>query len=312
MTMLKKYRAVRFDKYGGVDVLHIEKVPVPMPNAGQVLVKMRAAGINPGEVAIREGKMASRWPATFPSGQGSDFAGVVEKAGNDVEGFTAGEEVIGFTNERASQAEYILVEPHQLIHRPPGVSWEQAGSLFVAGTTAYAAVDAVAIEPGDTLVVSGAAGGVGCIAVQLARNAGARVIGLASGNHHPWLKKHDITPIEYGDGMENRIRAVANQGRVDAFIDTFGGGYVDLALGLGVQPNRIDTIIDFVAAERHHVRTAGNADGARPEVMEELARLIDEGDLEIPIQKVYHLDQVREAYREVAKRHTLGKMVLVP
>ena len=146
----------------------------------------------------------------------------------------------------------------------------------------------------------------------LARNAGALVIGLASGNHHPWLKKHDITPIEYGDGMESRILAAANHGRVEAFIDTFGGGYVDLALGLGVQPNRIDTIIDFVAAERHHVRTAGNADGARPEVMEELARMIDEGDLEIPIQKIYHLDQVREAYREVAKRHTLGKMVLVP
>jgi NADPH:quinone reductase-like Zn-dependent oxidoreductase len=312
MATLKKYRAVKFDRYGGVDVLHIEKFPVPMPNTEQVLVKMRAAGINPGEAAIREGKMASKWPADFPSGQGSDFAGVVEKAGNDVTGFSAGDEVIGFTNERSSQAEYILVGADQLIHRPPGVSWEQAGSLFVAGTTAYAAVGAVAIEPGDTLVVSGAAGGVGCIVVQLARNAGARVIGLASSNHHPWLKRHDITPVEYGEGMEKRIRAAANHGRVDAFIDTFGGGYVDLALELGVAPNRIDTIIDFVAAERHHVRTAGNAEAARPEVMEELAKMIDEGDLEIPIYKVYHLDQVREAYREVAKRHTLGKMVLVP
>lgn len=311
MATIKKYRAVRFDHYGGLNVLHLEQVPIPAPSAQQVLVRMRAAGINPGEAAIREGKMESRWPATFPSGQGSDFAGIVEKTGSDVRNFSAGDEVIGFTNDRCAQAEYVLVDASQLIRRPPGVSWEEAGALFVAGTTAYAAVQAVAIQPNDLLVVSGAAGGVGSIAVQLARNAGARVIGLASANHHDWLKRQDIIPIEHGDEMEAQIRLVSH-GHVDAFIDTHGGGYVELALRLGVQPDRIDTIIDFVAAERNHVKTAGNSDAARPEVMEELAKMIDEGDLEIPIQKVYHLDQVREAYRELAKRHTQGKMVLVP
>jgi len=308
---MKKYRAVRFDEYGGVNVLHLSDVPVPIPNARQVLVKMRAAGINPGEAAIREGKMAEKWPATFPSGQGSDFAGVIEKLGSEVEGFAPCDEVIGFTNDRVAQAEYILADADHIIHRPEGVSWEQAGALFVAGTTAFAAVKAVNVQQNDIVVVAGAAGGVGSICVQLARNLGARVIGLASSNHHAWLEKQDIIPIEYGDDVEKHIRDVSH-GHVDAFIDTFGGGYVDLAIRLGVQPDRIDTIIDFVAARRHHVRTAGNADAATPEVLLQLARMIDEGDLEVPIQKVYHLDQVRDAYREVAKRHTLGKMVLVP
>jgi threonine dehydrogenase-like Zn-dependent dehydrogenase len=122
------------------------------------------------------------------------------------------------------------------------VSWEQAGALFVAGTTAYAAVRSVALHAGDTVIVSGAAGGVGSIAVQLARDAGAKVIGLAGDAHHKWLTDHGVLPITYGDGVEDRIRA-ACAGKVDAFIDTFGGGYVELALKLGVAPNRIDTII---------------------------------------------------------------------
>jgi NADPH:quinone reductase-like Zn-dependent oxidoreductase len=111
--------------------------------------------------------------------------------------------------------------------------------------------------------------------------------------------------------MANRIRS-ASGGRVDAFIDTFGGGYVELALDLGIKPDRIDTIIDFKAAAKYHVKTAGNSDGRRPEVLAELAKMIDEGELEIPIAKVYPLDEVRDAYQELAKRHTHGKVVLVP
>jgi NADPH:quinone reductase-like Zn-dependent oxidoreductase len=311
MESTQKFRAVKYDKYGDIDVLHIEEVPVPVPGKTQALVRVRAAGINPGEASIREGLFAKQWPASFPSGQGSDFAGIVEKIGDGVKDLAAGDEVIGFTNDRASQAELVLVEATQLVRRPAGVSWEQAGSLFVAGTTAYAAVNAVALKPGDTLVVSGAAGGVGSVVVQLAINAGAKVIGLASKPNHPWLAKHEIIPITYGEGVADRIRH-ASGGRVDAFIDTFGGGYVELALELGVAPDRIDTIIDFKAAGKYHVRTAGNSDGGRPEVLAELARMIDEGDLEIPIARVYPLDEVRDAYRELAKRHTHGKVVLVP
>jgi NADPH:quinone reductase-like Zn-dependent oxidoreductase len=191
------------------------------------------------------------------------------------------------------------------------VSWEAAGSLYVAGTTAWAAVRAVALAEGDTVVVSGAAGGVGSIAVQLARLAGAQVIGLASPANHEWLTGHGVIPVSYGDGVGDRIRA-ASAGRVDAFIDTFGGGYVDLALELGVRPDRIDTIIDFEAAQRHGVKTDGNMVGASPEVLAELAGLIDKGILEIPIARVYPLTEVREAYRELERRHTRGKIVLDP
>jgi len=170
-------RAVKFDHYGGPEVLQVVDVPRPVPGPGQVVVKVKAAGINPGEISIRKGVFAERWPAKFPSGQGSDFAGVIEETGSWVTKVAVWDEVIGFTHERASQAEFVVVDAGNLVPRPAKVSWEQAGGLFVAGTTAFAAVRAVNLKPGDTVVVSGAAGGVGTIAVQLARNAGAKVIG---------------------------------------------------------------------------------------------------------------------------------------
>ena len=306
-----KSRAVKFDKYGGVDVLQVVEVDRPVPGRGQVLVKVKAAGINPGEGSIREGKFAQQWPTTFPSGEGSDFAGVVEEVGKGVKGIAAGDEVIGYTDNRASHADYVVVDANHVVHRPAKVSWEQAGALFVVGTTAYAAVKAVALKKGDTVIVSGAAGGVGSVVCQLAVDAGARVIGLASPPHHQWLTDHGVIPVAYGEGLPDRIRA-ASGGHADVFIDTFGNGYVELAINLGIPPDRIDTIIDFAAAEKYGVRTDGNSKGARAEVLSELAGLIAAGRLEIPIAKVYHLDEVREAYTELEQRHTHGKIVLVP
>ena len=155
-------------------------------------------------------------------------------------GFSAGDEVIGFTDNRASQAEYVLVEATNLAAKPAAVPWEVAGAPPVAGFTAYAAVRAVALTEGDTVVVSGAAGGVGSITVQLARRARATVIGVAGAANHEWLAGHGVIPVSYGDGVAGRIRQAA--GRVDAFIDTFGDGYVELALEFGVAPSRVDTI----------------------------------------------------------------------
>jgi NADPH:quinone reductase-like Zn-dependent oxidoreductase len=304
-------RAVRFDKYGGIEVLQVVEVERPIAGPGKVLVRVKAAGINPGEASIRKGLFAERWPATFPSGQGSDLAGIVEEAGPGVTNVGVGDEVIGFTENRASQAEFVLVDSGNLVPRPGNVSWEQAGALFVAGTTAFAAVRSVALRPGDTVVVSGAVGGVGSIAVQLARNAGAKVIGLASEANHTWLTDHGIIPVTYGDGVEDRIRA-ASGGKVDAFIDTFGGGYVELALKLGVPPNRIDTIIDFAAAAKYGVKAEGNQVAATAEVLGQLAGLLAARRLEIPIAKVYPLAEVRDAYRELEQRHTRGKIVLEP
>jgi NADPH:quinone reductase-like Zn-dependent oxidoreductase len=303
-------KAVRFDEYGGVEVLKLVDVPRPLPGPQQVLVRVKAAGINPGEAKIREGLLHARFPATFPLGEGSDLAGVVAGAGPRVTGFAEGDEVIGFTNGRASHAEYVIAEQENLIHKPARVPWEAAGSLFVAGATAWAAVRAVELAEGDAVVVSGAAGGVGSIAVQLARRAGATVIGLASEANHAWLAEHGVVPVAYGDGDAGRIRQVAS--KVDAFIDTFGAGYVELALELGVVPSRIDTIANFAAVERYGVKAAGSAAGSSAQVLAELAGLIAAGQLEIPVAATFPLSQVQDAYRQLAEGHLRGKIVLLP
>ncbi len=304
-------KAVRFDKYGGVDVLEVREVEDPVGGPGEVLVRVKAAGINPGEIAIREGRLDARFPATFPSGEGTDFAGVVQALGAGVGEFAVGEEVLGWTEQRASQAELVIVPADQLIAKPASVPWEVAGSLFVVGLAAYASVQAVAPQAGETVVVSAAAGGVGSVAVQLARRTGATVIGLAGERNHEWLRRHDIVPVTYGDGEADRIRAAAG-GPIDAFIDTFGGGYVDLAIELGVDPQRINTIADFEAVERLGVQGQGTHAIASSALLAELADLVADGSLEIPIAVTFPLDQVRDAYRELAARHTHGKIVLLP
>ena len=304
-------RAVRYDRYGGIDVLEVREVDPPVPGPDEVLVAVRAAGANPGESKIRAGVYAERWPSTFPSGQGSDLAGVVDALGPGVTGWAPGDEVVGWVDDRSSQAELAVVPIGQLVRKPEGTTWEQAGALHVTGATAWAAVEAVDAGDGDVVAVSGAAGGVGSLAVQLAAARSARVIGLASPPNHEWLTEHGVLPVAHGDGVEERIRAAAPEG-VDAFIDTHGDGYVDLALAIGVAAQRIDTIIDFAAAERTGVRTDGNAVGARPEVIAELAARVADGRLDLPVSATYPLDRVRDAYRELERGHTRGKIVLIP
>jgi NADPH:quinone reductase-like Zn-dependent oxidoreductase len=301
-------KAVRFDEYGEADVLKVVDVPRPVPGPGQVLVQVKAAGINPGEAKIRAGLLHAMWPATFPSGEGSDLAGIVAETGPGVTGVSPGDEVIGYTDNRASHAEYVVVEAENLTAKPAAVSWEIAGSLFVAGATAYAVVRAVGLTEGDTVVVSGAAGGVGSLAVQLARRAGAIVIGLASPANHEWLTSHGVIPVAYGDGVADRIRQAA--GKVDAFIDTFGAEYVDIALELGVEPSRIDTIVRFDAVAEHGVKAEGSMAGASASVLAELAGLIADGELELPIAVTFPLSQVQDAYRRLESGHIRGKVVL--
>lgn len=305
-------RAVRFDRYGDVGVLNVVDVERPVPGPSEVLVRVKAAGINPGEASIRKGLLHERWPATFPSGEGTDLAGVVEELGPGVEGLEVDEPVIGWTDQRASHAELVVVPADQLTRKPAGVSWEAAGALFVAGTTAYATVRAVRASSGDTVVVSGAAGGVGSLAAQLVVLAGATAIGLAGETNHQWLLEHGVIPVAYGDGVADRIREVSER-KVDAFIDTFGSGYVALAVDeLGVAPDRVDTIIDWEAGQAYGVKMEGTAAAASAGVVAELAQLIDEGRLELPIAKVYPLEDVRDAFRELEQRHTRGKIVLRP
>jgi NADPH:quinone reductase-like Zn-dependent oxidoreductase len=305
-------KAVRFDDYGGVDVLEVRDVPRPQPGPGEVLVAVRAAGINPSEAAIRTGRVRDIFPATFPSGQGSDLAGIVEEIGADVEGVAVGDEVIGFTNKRASQAEYVLVEATNLTAKPAEVPWEVAGALFVAGVTGFAAVRAVAPTAAEAVVIAGAGGGVGVFAVQLAVRTGARVIALASERHHAWLRARGAVPVAYGDGVSERIAAAAEQTPLAAFIDLVGNGYVELALELGIATDRIDTVVDFPAIERYGVKGEGGASASSAATLAELAEAIAAGDLVVPIQRTYPLDDVRAAFTELEAGHMAGKIVLIP
>jgi NADPH:quinone reductase len=250
-------RAVRFDSYGGRDVLYVADIDRPIPGPGEVLVEVRAAGINPGEAAIRSGALHERFPATFPSGEGSDLAGVVIEVGSPLAGdggFAVGDEVLGFSFQRSSHATHTVVPVDQLIPKPPQLSWEAAGSLYVVGVTAYAAVRAVAPQPGETVAVSAAAGGVGSVVVQLLALRDVRVLGIASSSNAEWLRAHGVVPVEYGEGLADRLRQAAPDG-VDAFIDLFGPDYVQLAVDLGVPPERVDTIISFEKAAEVGAKT---------------------------------------------------------
>ena len=304
-------RAIRFDKYGHRDVLYVAEVPMPTPDAGEVVVEIRAAAINPGEASIREGYLHDRFPSTFPSGEGTDLAGVVTAVGEGVAGWQAGDDVLGWSWSRSSHAEYAAVPADQLVAKPEGLSWEVAGSLNVAGCTAWAAVNAVEPGHGDVVAVSGAAGGVGVFAVQLLALKGARVLGIASEANHEWLRAHEAEPVAYGDGLAERLQA-AVPGGVSAFIDLFGPQYLDLALELGVAPERIETIISFERAAAIGAKTEGSGSGTSTAVMAELAQLAAEGKLEVPIAATYPLDAVQDAFAELERRHTRGKIVLIP
>jgi NADPH:quinone reductase len=304
-------RAVRFDRYGDRGVLYVAEVPMPRPAAGEVLVEVRAAGVNPGEAGIRSGALRERFPATFPSGQGSDLAGVVTALGEGVTGFTVGDEVLGYSWTRSSHATHAAVPASQLVPKPAGLSWEAAGSLYVAGCTAWAAVRAVDPAPGETVAVSAAAGGVGVVAVQLLVLRGARVLGIASPANADWLAAHGVVPVPYGEGLAGELAAVAPDG-IDAFIDLFGPQYVQLAVDLGVPPDRIDTVVHSDVAAEHGVRTDGSVAGSSQEALTELARLAATGRLELPIASAYPLDRVQDAFAELEKRHTRGKIVLLP
>lgn len=301
-------KAVRFDRYGGPEVLALVDVELPDPARGQVLVRMVAAGLNPGESKIRRGDLEAIFPTVFPSGEGSDLAGVVEAVGPEVTSVAVGDEIVGWTDERASHAEAVIVPAGQVVVKPPGVPWPVAGALPVIGTTAYAAVRAVQPASGEVVVVAGAAGGVGGIAAQLARREGARVIGVAGPADHDWLASLGVEPVAPADDLGAVLGRLAE--RVDAFVDTVGLGYVRLAVELGVKPDRIDTTIDFQAANETGAKSDGNAAGASPEVLSHLLGLVASGELDVPVARTFPLTDVRAAYAYLEAPHGRGKVVL--
>lgn len=300
---------MQFDRYGPADVLHVVDLARPSVGHGQVLVGVVAAGINPGEIAIRSGAMQQMFPASFPSGQGSDFAGRVVEVGPGVSGFAPGDEVLGWSDSRSAQADYVISDRQHLTAKPRALDWIRAGALWAIGVTSFSAVRAVAVQPGEVVAVSAAAGGVGGLAAQLARRAGARVLGIASAANAGRLRAIGVEPVVYGDGLAGRLRSFAPDG-IDAFIDTHGDGYVDLAAALGVPPGRIDTIIDFAAAQRLGARTDASPQASSPDILATMAEHVAWGRLTVPVAAIYPLEQVRDAYAELSGGHVYGKIVL--
>ncbi|MGW5741021.1 NADP-dependent oxidoreductase [Amycolatopsis sp. NPDC003861] len=301
-------RAVQFTRYGGPEVLSVVDVARPDPGEGQLLVQVVVASLNPAEVGIREGAFARVWPAEFPMGQGHDFSGVVAGLGPGVTGFAVGDPVIGFA-PRAAMADFTVVDANTAARLPAGIDFASAATIPASGATGWAGVAAVKPAAGETVFVSSASGGAGVFTVQLARLTGARVIGGTSLRNAPRLDDLGVEPVAYGPDPGARLQELAPDG-IDAVIDTFGGGYVDLAIELGVPPHRINTIADHAAVQRYGVQARGNGDAMAPGIWAELAELIVSGKVVVPIEAEYPLEEIRRAYLDVATRHGFGKRVV--
>jgi NADPH:quinone reductase-like Zn-dependent oxidoreductase len=305
------HRAVQLDAFGGPEVLNLREVPTPDAGPGQLRVRVTAAGLNPMDwFMTSDAQTATRFGLSLPCGFGTDYAGVVDQVGDGVTGFAAGDRVFGGALSRAV-AEYVVVDAAGTIaaggdahHTPEGVDDRTAATLAIAGSTAAAALAIVQPGPGDTLLIGGAGGGVGVFAVQLARLAGARVIGTGSATSADALRALGSEPVAYGDGLVARVRALAPDG-VTAAIDLYGTDTAQAARELGVPDKRITTI----AAQVDGI-TPTNGANAAPGAIEEIARLVAAGRLRVPIAATFPVERIRAAVELQAGRHVHGKIVI--
>jgi NADPH:quinone reductase-like Zn-dependent oxidoreductase len=300
-------KAVQFGEYGGPEVLHVADVEEPHAGVGQIRVAVRGAGVNPVDWKIRSGAMQQFMPLALPSIPGSDVAGVVDEVSDGVTGVAVGDEVFGFAVGGAA-AEHALLEHYT--HKPAGMSWTEAAGLPVAVETAVRTLDLLGLEPGQTILVNGAAGGVGTAAVQFARARGARVIGTASESNHEFLRTLGAEPTTYGDGMVDRVRELAPDG-VDLALDTAGRGALPELIEITGSPDNVVTIADFSAAE-HGVRVSTGAEERSWQALDQAAQLAEAGELTLPVQRTFPFDQAPEAHRISEGGHVRGKLVLVP
>jgi NADPH:quinone reductase-like Zn-dependent oxidoreductase len=299
-------RALQFNQYGGPDVLRVGEAPEPHAGAGQVRVAVKAVGVNPIDWKRRSGAMAQFMPVEFPSVPGEEVAGVVDEAGERVDDAGVGDEVFGFA-VGGGAAEYAVLEHYAV--KPPGLSWAEAAALPVAAETAVRALDLLGVAADQTVVINGAAGGVGIAAVQLARARGARVIGTASEANHDFLRTLGAEPTTYGDGMVDRVRQLASGG-VDRALDTAGRGALPGLIEITGTPDNVVTIADFSAAE-HGVRTTTGADDRAWQALPQAAALYEAGKFSVPVEQTFTLDRAPEAHRISEAGHVRGKLVLI-
>ena len=305
-------RAVIYETFGGPEVLELREVPEPHAGPGEVRVRVTAAGLNPMDWGIASRpEAAARFGITVPSGFGSDFAGVIDEAGDGAAGFAVGDRVYGGALGRAV-ADFVVVKTPPtasgaLFHTPDGISDEVASTLPVAGLTAAAALAAIGPRPGDTVLIGGAAGGVGVFAVQLAKLAGATVIGTASQGTSGFLRQLGAQPVAYGPGLAGRVLALA-PGGVTAAADLFGTETAETALALGVPPERI-SMIAAVPSPPGGVRATGAFD-ARPDALQRITDAILAGTITVPIAAAFPVEKIRDAVTTQAGRHVHGKIVV--
>ncbi|WP_328957123.1 NADP-dependent oxidoreductase [Kitasatospora purpeofusca] len=304
-------KAIAIHRYGGPEVVEYTDLPDPKVGPDSVLVQVRAAGVNPVDWKVRDGLLDGLLDAHFPLVMGWDAAGVVRAVGGGVTEFAPGDEVYGCvrkdTVEHGTYAELVAAPVRTLARKPAALDWAQAGGLPLAGLTALQSLRAVGAGPGDTVLVHAAAGGVGHLAVQIARALGARVIGTAGERNHAYLRELGAEPVRYGEGLAERVRALAPEG-VDAALDLVGGDAVEVSAGLVADPARIASVADFGVKAR-----GGRYVWVRPDAagLAELAALADEGRLTVTVASTFPLAQAASAQALSAEGRTRGKIVLL-
>jgi NADPH:quinone reductase-like Zn-dependent oxidoreductase len=303
-------KIARFAEYGDPDVLRVIDVPAPTAGQGQVRVAVRAAGVNPIDAKTVEGLMRNEIALTLPAGVGADVSGVVDQVGPGVSEFAVGDEVLG-SSVTPSFAEHALAEPTSLVLKPHDMAWEVAGSLAGAGGTAYAVLKQLRVKAGETLLIHGAAGGVGTFAVQLAAAQGATVIGTASERNHDYLRSIGAIPVTYGDGLLERVRSVAPQG-VDAVLDASGRGEIPVSIQLTGTPERVLTLVAFDAADTGIQIHIGGGGSDLGDALREIVGLIEQRRLTVSISRTFPLAEIASALKTSGAGHVTGKIVVLP
>ncbi len=300
-------RVVRYHRYGGPEVLAVEEVPTPGPAQGQVRVSVRAAGVNAIDWKRRRGLFAGDRTLSEPESTGVEMSGTIDAVGPGVEGWSPGQDVLGVATGAA--ATEVIANPGSLVIKPSWLPFDRAAVLPVAVETAYRTLGLLDPQPGQTLLIHAAAGGVGLAASQLAIARGVEVIGTASPRHHDFLRKLGVKPVSYGDGLVERVRAVAPDG-VDAVLDASGRGALPDSIELAGGADKVLTIADPRAAE-YGVRFSGGAEGVPlPEVFAAVLPLIERGSLDLPIEASFPLERTADAQRLSEDGHVRGKIVI--
>ncbi|MFE2184911.1 NADP-dependent oxidoreductase [Streptomyces sp. NPDC059455] len=301
-------KAIVYEEYGGPEVLRLKETEEPHPGPGQVRLKVMAAAVNPLDYKIRSGWMPQMGPAAFPAIPGGEAAGVVDEVGDGVTDVSVGDEVLGWTDTGA-YAPYALAT--DVAPKPAGLDWETAAALPVATETSARVLDLLGLKEGETLLLHGAAGAVGGVGVQLAVARGATVIGTASPANHEYLRSLGAIPVAYGEGLADRVRAVAPKG-VDAVYDAAGQGALPVSIELrGGTTDRVVTIADPAAADLGVTFSAGGG-GRSMEAIAGYARLAAEGRLRVPVVRSFPLADAAEAHAQSETGHSRGKLILRP